>query len=177
MTTTARPARSNFAMMIRIGSVRRLVSWCSVVLGVAVLGGPAAAKENVALGLQARLFHSGTGQFSADVLAPGGPELVNVVGSRDPSSATLVTVQVGLPQGVTLKAGARLRLVARESGSPGRLLLDQSVPLLAVPAGSAAYTGFWLQGTGCKPVHLRAVLTAPSTTARLSAELPFACGE
>ena len=144
-----------------------------------VLGAPGDA---VQLQLQARLFHSGTGSFSADVLVPGGPELVNVVASQDPSTATLVVVAVKLAPGTVLRSDTPLRLTVREQtphGGAQRVTLDRSLSVGALPRGGTAHLAFWLQGTGCRPLHLQARLAMAGLAVPLSAAatVPFACSE
>jgi len=131
--------------------------------------------------LQARLFYSATGTFSRDVLAPGGPELVNVIASEDPSSATLVVVAVKLAPGKVIRSDTPLRLTVREQAPHGRaqrVMLDRSLSIGALPRGGTAHMAFLVQGTGCRPLSLQAKL-AVSGAAPLSmtAQVPFACGE
>lgn len=144
----------------------------------------AAAEAPVAGGvvtLQARLFHSGSGQFSADLLQPGAPDLVNVVAAKDPSSAALVTVVVTLPKDLAVPSETQVHLLARERGTRGanRVLADRRLPLGALARGGSTHLGFWLQGTGCRPVELQATLKLPAAVAPVvsRATLPFACGE
>jgi hypothetical protein len=136
----------------------------------------------VQLQLQARLFHSATGSFSADVLAPGGPELVNVVASQDPSTATLVVVAVTLAPGAVLSSDTLLRLTVREQaphGGGSRVMLDRNQRVGALPRGGTAHLAFWLQGTGCRPLRLQVRMVPTVSAAPLSAAatVPFACGE
>ncbi len=133
------------------------------------------------LTLQAKLFHSRSGNFSGDVLQAGGPPLVNIVAAADPSTASLVTVALTLPARAVLRSDARVRLLAREQLANGnvRTLADRTLSVGAVARGSVAHFGFWLQGTGCRPVQLKATLMLPGQTATpgTTATLPFACGE
>lgn len=143
---------------------------------------PGAPGPAVQLQLQARLFHSGSGSFSADVLAPGGPELVNVVASQDPSTATLVVVAVKLAPDTVLRSETPLRLTVREQvprGGAQRVMLDRSLGVGALARGGTAHLAFWLQGTGCRPLHLQARLADAGSGAAASATatVPFACGE
>ena len=142
----------------------------------------AAPSDAAQLQLQARLFHSGSGSFSADLLAPGGPELVNVVASQDPSTATLVVVAVKLAPGTALRSDTPVRLTVREQAPRGgaqRVLMDRRLSVGALPRGGTAHLGFWLQGTGCRPLHLQARMVVAGLAAPLSAAttVPFACGE
>lgn len=165
---------------------RRLLALCACLhagvfapAAIAAAGAPAAA---VQLQIQARLFYSGSGGFSADVLAPGGPELVNVVASADPSTATLVVVAVKLAPDTVMRSETPLRLTVREqhpSSSKQRVMLDRSLSVGALARGGTAHLAFWLQGTGCRPLHLQARLAAAGAGAPTlaAATLPFACGE
>lgn len=167
---------------------QRLAAACSGLLGcvLAVMASLAQAQPQAGaaaqLQLQARLFHSASGGFSADVLAPGGPDLVNVVASDDPSSATLVVVVVTLASGTLLPADTPVRLVVRDQPARGggqRLVLDRRQPLGLQPRGGTVHLAFWLQGTGCRPLQLQARMAVAGDAVPLSASaaLPFACGE
>ncbi len=131
--------------------------------------------------LQARLFYSSTGQLSADVLLPGGPELVNVVAAANASTASLVTVVVSLAKGTAIPSNSSVRLSARErsAGGAGRTLVDRSVAVGALAQGGVLHLGFWLQGTGCRPVQLQATLSIAGRAVPVAAAatLPFACNE
>lgn len=131
--------------------------------------------------LQVRLFYSRSGNFSGDVLQAGGTPLINIVAAADPSTASLVTVVLTLPPQAVLRSDARVRLRAREQLANGssRTLIDRTLSVGAVTKGSVAHFGFWLQGTGCRPVQLKAKLMLPgqATTPGATAMLPFACGE
>lgn len=146
-----------------------------------VRGAPDEAVQ-LQLQLQARLFYSATGSFSADLLAPGGPELVNVVASQDPSTATLVLVAVKLAPGTVLRSNTPLRLTVHEEAPRRgglRVLLDRCQSVGALPRGGTAHLAFWLQGTGCRPLHLRVRMVIAGRTAPVTAAatVPFACGE
>jgi hypothetical protein len=135
-----------------------------------------------ALSMQAKLFFSASASFSPDVLAPAGPDLVNVVARDDPSGSTLVVVVVALPRGLSLPADSRVRLVALASGkgrTPAKRLVDSTVPLGVVGTGGVTHIGFWVPGTGCQPVQLRATLTVARQGGAVSAQslVPFTCGE
>ncbi len=152
-------------------------------IALAFAAGPSVAAEPaVRLELQARLFHSASATFSNDVLAGDAPALVNVVARDDPSTASLVTVAVRLAPGVSLRSDAMLRLTARSAaarGTAARTLIDRALPVGAVASGGVTHVGFWLQGTGCRPVQLQATLAIPGQSPPLKAvaSIPFACGE
>lgn len=161
---------------------RSAAVWMALILTGATGATAAPVPEPVLrLGIEARLFYSASGKFSADVLARGGPELFNVVAGKDASTASLVTVIVSLANDVGLPSDARLRLTARERprGGGGRILTDRSVAVGAVDQGGVMHLGFWLQGTGCRPVQLLASLTVPRRAGPVTATatIPFACAE
>lgn len=134
------------------------------------------------LALEARLYHSGSGTFSADVLKQGGPELVNVVASEDPSNASLLTVVISLPDGAVLRTPTRLRVVARErpqAHKTAHTLADSTVTVAPVAKGGITHVGFWLEGTGCRPIEVKATLTEAGRSKSVTAttSIPFSCGE
>jgi hypothetical protein len=141
-----------------------------------------AAEPAVRLELQARLFHSTSATFSNDVLAGDAPALINTVARDDPSTASLVTVAVRLAPDMALRSDAMLRFTARSaaaSGTAAHTFVDRTLPVGAVASGGVTHVGFWLQGTGCRPVQLQATLAIPgqSPPLRAAATIPFACGE
>ena len=141
-----------------------------------------AVQPAVRLELQARLFYSISATFSNDVLAGDAPALFNVVARDDPSTASLVTVAVSIAPGVALRSDAMLRLTARSAGRRGaaaRTFVDRAMPVGDVASGGVTHVGFWLQGTGCRPVQLQATLAIPGqpSTLKAAATIPFDCGE
>lgn len=157
----------------------------SVVVSAALFATFAIGSESenaVQLELQARLFHSGSGSFSEDVLSSGGADLVNVIASENPSTATLVIAAVKLAPNAVLRSDAKLRLLAREKLGKGRgerVMVDSRLAVGPVSRGGKTNLGFWLQGTGCHELLLEAKLIIPGQAAPIVAEatLPFVCGE
>jgi hypothetical protein len=154
----------------------------AIVLALGVTAQAEDQSASVHLDLEARLFHKGSGTFSDDVLKPGGPDLVNVVAGKDPSTSTLVTAVVSSPADVVLPSTARVRLTAverTERRGRTRTLLDRTVAVGSVAKGGVTHLGFWLDGTGCRPIELRASITVPGRAGPISAttSIPFACGE
>lgn len=142
----------------------------------------AAADAVATLSIQAKLFQSKSGTFTADVLAAGAPELVNVVARDDPSTSSLVVVAVALADGKVLPADSSVRLVARERASHGgraRTVVDKTVPLGSVSKGGTAHLGFWLSDVGCRAVELKVTMTVARQPVSLSAAsiIPFICNE
>lgn len=164
-----------------------------VVAAVAALGfvllhpatGVAQERARVA-GFQAYLFNSKTGALSGDVLARGGPELGNVPGGEYASVATLVVARVEFGRQSAIPK-ARVRLVASESAAMpfatgraqpgGRVIHDRTADLGPVNADGTSYVGFWLAGTGCRAISLKATLVGIKDAAALTGSLPFACYE
>jgi len=136
--------------------------------------------------LQAFLFNTKTGEFSADILHAPRPELGNVPVGPLASNATFVSVKVFVgdaPRPKTL----RIRLTATEAGTAkfaekqaaqkSRVLLDRSAPLGTVNAEGFTYAGFWISDTGCREIHLKAQITGGTPIPPISDVLPFTCYE
>ncbi len=158
-----------------------LLGWAlaSLLAGAARADAPGSAPR---LALEARLYYSGSGTFSDDVLKPGGPDLVNVVAHPDPSSASLVTVVISLAKDALLRAPTRLRVVARERPEPHRgahTLVNSTVTVAPVARGGSTHVGFWLEGTGCRPIEVKATLTEAGRSAPVTATtlIAFSCAE
>lgn len=175
-TPSFRPSRSCRPSR-PLGLVLALSAATMVAIAAHAADGPAPA----VVALQARLYYSATGQFSTDVLLPGGPDLVNVVAGANASTASLVTVVLTLAKGAAIPSQSRVRLSAREHavGGTGRSLVDRSVAVGALAQGGTLHLGFWLQGTGCRPVKLQASLSIAGRAVPVAAAatLPFACNE
>ena len=141
-----------------------------------------AADDTAKLSLQAKLFYSKSGGFSGDILAPGGPELGNVVIRDDPSTSSFVIGAITLADAQEMPFNSRVRLLAREPASKrarSRVVLDRVVTLAGGRKGGVTHIGFWLSDIGCRPVELQATLSAaqlPKTVAT-KATLPFVCNE
>lgn len=155
----------------------------SVGLGVSLMGvAHAGGAQALQMTLEARLFRSGSGQFSANLLAPGAPELVNVVAAPDPSTAILVLVVVKLGPDQAVSSNSKVSLVVRENASRGRkgkTLPARTASLGPVARGATTHIPFWLQDTGCTPLTLtaRIVLPGQSVPTPVVADVPFACSE
>lgn len=139
-------------------------------------------------GLKAYLFNSRTGKLSEDVLAKDAPELGNVPAGKFGSVSTLVVVQVELGKDAALPGKTQVRLIAQETGSTRfaaegggkarpRILLDKTVSAGPVSEDGATSVGFWLDGTGCRTISLKAYLVKPRSTTPITAVLPFTCYE
>lgn len=137
-------------------------------------------------GFQAFLFNAKTGEFSADILKYPRPELGNVPIGLFASESTLVTVKVRVGPSAAPKA-LRVHLVATESGTAkfagkrtakrNHVVLDRSEPLGPANSDGFTYVGFWLSGTGCREIRLKAQLTGRAGGAPISDVIPFTCYE
>lgn len=135
---------------------------------------------------QAFLFNARTGSLSADVLQEPRPDLGNVPIGSFASTSTLVVVKIKVGRAPTPKT-LRVRLVATESGTAkfapkgvagrDRVILDQSSPLGQQNEEGMTHVGFWLSGTGCRSVQLKATLTGGPTSPALTETIPFICYE
>lgn len=148
---------------------------------------PGAAQEPARVaGFQAFLFNSRTGAMSGDVLAKDGPELGNVPSGKYASVATLVVARVEFGKQAAIPK-ARVRLVATESASmpfaanrarsTSRTIFDRTAELGPVNADGTTYVGFWLGGTGCRSISLKASIVGVKNAVPLTGMLPFACHE
>lgn len=153
-----------------------------------VFAAPPAFAQDVkpALKIEARLFHSRTGFFSEDVLAPDAPGLGNVIIGENASSSAIVIVRINTTP--ALPTNTKLRLVAKETSTNKttanarvklRKLLDSTVTVPSTAADNTpVYIGFWLSDVGCMQVALKANLTtAGAVSATASATLDFLCYE
>lgn len=148
---------------------------------------PSAAQEPARVaGFQAFLFNSRTGALSGDVLAKDGPELGNVPSGKYASVATLVVARIEFGKQAAVPK-AQVRLVATESGSmpfaasraksASRVILDRTSELGPMNADGTTYVGFWLAGTGCRSISLKASIVGIKNAVPLTGILPFACYE
>jgi hypothetical protein len=141
-------------------------------------------KEPTLAGFQAFLFNAKTGALSRDILHDPKPELGNIPIGEFASDATLVTVKIRVGKGART---LRVHLVAIESGKSqfsvkqtpdrDRVLLDKTEPLGLANSDGFTYVGFWLPGTGCREIRLKAQLTGGGSTAAISEVIPFTCYE
>jgi hypothetical protein len=138
-------------------------------------------------GFEAYLFNSKTGRLSQDMLANGAPELGNVRSSEFASVSTLVVVRIELGAEAPVPEKMQIRLTAIEAGSTpfagkngkagDRTLLDKTSTLGPVNEKGISYVGFWLDGTGCRTITLRASIVGAVDASPITRVLPFACYE
>lgn len=133
-------------------------------------------------GFQAFLFNSKTGTLSPDVLA-ANTALGNVPAGDYASVSTLVVVRIDIGKDMPVPDAAQLRLVASEAGAAtrgkaaARIVLDRTAKLGPVGPDGATHIGFWLTGTGCRTITLKATLLTGKVSSASSTVLPFACYE
>lgn len=138
-------------------------------------------------GIQAKLFNSKTGTFSTNVLAEGAPELGNVPAGDLASVSVFVTVKIDLGPKASVPKNLSVRLVASENTSQpfaankgkagSRVILNSTSKLGPVDSNGKTFVGFWLTGTGCRSVTLKAALIGVQNSATKTEVLPFACYE
>lgn len=153
-----------------------------LLLLTAAAGDASEPDTNAEIHLRAMLFYAGSGTLSADVLAPDGVELGNVVAGENPSTSTLVIAEISLASDQVLSSDSSVEIVAQDNTNAdhnGRILLKRSVTLGAVNRGGKTHLGFWLQDTGCAPIQLRATLrsTEHVSITSTTATIPFVCNE
>lgn len=138
-------------------------------------------------GFHAYLFNSKTGKLSADMLAKGAPELGNVPASEFASVSTLVVVRVEFGAQTAIPEKVQIRLIATDSGSlpfgekGGKardvVILDKVSKLGPVNEKGHSFVGFWLEGTGCHNIRLKATVVGVKDAVPLMGTLPFTCFE
>lgn len=138
-------------------------------------------------GFQANLFNSKTGTFSTDVLAAGAPELGNIPAGEFSSVAVFIAVKVDLGPNASVPKNLSVRLIASESTSQPfaankgktdiRVILNSTSRIGPVDKDGKTFVGFWLTGTGCRSVTLKAALIGAQNAATKTEVLPFACYE
>jgi hypothetical protein len=127
--------------------------------------------------VEALLFYSDSGSFSADVLRDSTFSLWNAPtgggSARGPSTATLLRVVLAGPPN-SYPRQLRLRVSGRAGG---RTVLSRTSRLGVFGSDGRYYSGFWLYDTGCLPVLVSAELVGANPPSRLHARLGFECGE
>lgn len=151
-------------------------------LSAAIGAGTARAQQAPQIsGFQAFLFNSKTGALSPDMLTME-QGLGNVPIGPFASVSTFVVVKIDFGPKQPVSADAQIRLVAKEAATPHaraatRVILDRRAKLGPVADDGTTHVGFWLAGTGCRNIALRATLTAGATSALKETALPFICYE
>jgi len=128
-------------------------------------------------GVEAKLFYSNTGRFSANIL--GNPKIVlhnTPIGEgtvEGPSESTLLVVRVqGPPKGML--QGLQLRITAT---SKEDTLADREIDVGSMNSSGNYYTACWLDDTGCDPVTVLVQLLHGQEIQRKVAVIPFECSE
>jgi hypothetical protein len=129
------------------------------------------------LRIEAKLFYSNSGRFSANIL--GNPKIVlhNVIigeGTVEgPSEQTLLIVRVKGPARDALD-GLSLRIIA--TAQPDTLA-DREIAVGTMNSAGNYYAACWLDGTGCSPVEIEVQLKLGTDVRRAKALIPFQCSE
>src|SRR5262249_2347615 len=127
--------------------------------------------------IEAKLFCSNTGRFSANII--GNPKFIlhNVVageGSAEgPSESTLLLVRLQGPPKGFLK-DLRLRVTATAEGDT---LVDHEFEVGAMNSAGNYYTACWLEDTRCQPIDVVAELKSGRERKLVQATIPFDCAE
>jgi hypothetical protein len=167
------------AMRAMGARLTRASIWCSVVLVCSSLPLDATAQgpRFAVTGVEAKLFYSNSGRFSANIL--NNPKIVlhNVIigeGTVEgPSENTLLLVRVQGPPKAELE-GLRLRMIATTSEDT---LTDREIDVGSMNTAGNYYAACWLYDTGCTPVTVVVQLIHGRETQRKVAVIPFECSE
>ena len=127
--------------------------------------------------IQAKLFYSNTGRFSANLIGNGKIVLSNVIvgegGAEGPSVNTLLLVRLhGRPKAFV--RGLLLRVVGRAGQDT---LLDREIEVGEMNTSGNHYAAFWLYDTGCEPITVETTLAVGKGSQRATALIPFECAE
>ena len=159
--------------------MRRVSLWCGAALVFSLLPFDATAQgpRFAVTGIEAKLFYSNSGRFSANILDNPKIVLHNAIigegGVEGPSDNTLLIVRIQGPARGELE-GLRLRMVATTSEDT---LTDREIDVGSMNTAGNYYAAYWLYDTGCEPVTVVAQLTHGSETQRKIAVIPFQCSE
>jgi hypothetical protein len=154
---------------------------CAVALGLVLLLPTGRAQaENAGYGIagiEAKLFYSNSGRFSANIL--GNPKIVlhntpigeGTIGG--PSENTLIIVKIqGPPRGEL--DGLELSIVATTKADT---LADRDIDVGAMNSTGNYYAACWLDDTGCDPVTVEVRLIHGKESQRAVAMIPFVCSD
>lgn len=128
--------------------------------------------------IEAKLYFPESGEFSQDMLAVPRLNLWNSITgagwAEHPSNATLVLVEVsGDPN--TGPAGLSVELTVADARNDS-VIMKRRLKLGFAEADKQK-EAFWLYGTGCVPLKLKARLVGQGGSAAMVRSIPFACGE
>jgi len=128
-------------------------------------------------GLEAKLFYSNSGRFSANIL--DNPKIVlhnTPIGEgtvEGPSDKTLLLVRIQGPPKGFLK-GLRLRITATSGPDT---LVDREIDVASMNTAGNYYAPCWLEDTGCDAVTVVVQLIYGNEKQRKTAIIPFECSE
>lgn len=152
-----------------------MLKWTTALLPLTASLAMAASEPLVVQRIDVRLFQHHSGTLSEPITKQD--ELWNTIlgegVANGPSTATVVDVVVsGAPD--TFDPDWQVEFIAREKGS-GEVVLTQSKSVGVLDPDGMYHVGFWLEGTGCTALEVRARIGAAARWAQ--SEIPFACGE
>jgi len=161
--------------------MKHLELYCGVALGLVSLSSAGLAQGQrpafAIAGIEAKLFYSNSGRFSASIL--GNPKIVlhNTPAGEGtiegPSESTLLLVRVqGPPKGEL--EGLQLRMTATTRKDT---LADREIDVGSMNTAGNFYAACWLDDTGCEPVTVAVQLIHGNQSQRKLAIIPFECSE
>ena len=152
-------------MIHRIALLLLLVAPC-----VVSAASPLAVSE-----IRARLFLNHSGTFSEPITDKMvlWNAIIGESGIKEPSNSTLVEVIVHGDPG-SFKAGAYVDFIANRK-TDGKLITNRRGQIEVLSKTGKYSIGFWLQATGCEPLHLTARVHGTAKVVQM--DIPFQCGE
>ncbi len=128
--------------------------------------------------IQAKLYYSHSGRFSANIV--NNPKIVlwNVIigegnAPGGASETTLIDIRVsGAPK--SFSGQLKLHVTAR---TKDQVLLDKRASIGVMNTSGHYYAAFLINDTGCTPIDVIAELVGPGAGPPVKISLPFQCGE
>jgi hypothetical protein len=125
--------------------------------------------------VQARLFYAHTGTLSQPIDSKFAlwNTIIGEGDAQEPSDQTLIEVIIqGTPGSYVPKARVDLTVTNSDTG---KLIVRKSSEVGVLSKLGKFHVAFWLAGTGCQPLAIKATLHG-TTTSSLT-KIPFACGD
>src|SRR5436190_15216081 len=156
--------------------MKHVSSYCSVAVGLVSLLAASWAwgqgPKFAIAGIEAKLFYSNSGRFSANIL--GNPKIVlhNTPAGEGtiegPSESTLLLVRIQGPLKGELE-GLRLRMTATTKEDT---LADREIDVGSMNTAGNFYAACWVDDTGCEPVTVAVLLIHGKESQRRLAVIP-----